>query len=504
MYMPKSAVPVQASSGYMPKSARPMQKDAGSYDPSLSLDQYAGGLVGNILPSAGKMIGDMGSAAINTLNPDLGQNTLVNMGRLGLGTLQKADPTKSKIISKGIAQMTGLSNVSNIDKLYGKSTDYQPQAEAVGKFYKDRYGGVENIKKTLYEDPTGAALDAATVLSGVGGGLKGVGTLSKSSKLAEAGNIASKLGEIVDPIRITSKGVGAVNSKIKPQISKVLSKSSEAYATAGLGNPMKMKDIQGITGKTPGQLMREYNLFDRSPGSATEAIGKIDDITGLKIKTAPAAQTLDLLKAFDERIEALKKDAVISEAARGELEALARRKAEFVKYIGQQSSTPLNVPAETIRTIKKAVGGDIPDTKFSLDAAQTAKSNAAKRAYNIFKDKVNELAGTKQLGKDESGLIRLKKIFDNAEARGQSRQAISIKDIGFGGVGSLIAGAPGAIAGIAMNKFWNSPQAIKMLSNSLSGASNIFSKELPKVKYAKEAYEMLRLNRMANPRRSSQ
>ena len=41
-----------------------------------------------------------------------------------------------------------------------------PKADAVGQFFKDRYGAMENIKHTLATDPVGSLADAATVLSG--------------------------------------------------------------------------------------------------------------------------------------------------------------------------------------------------------------------------------------------------------------------------------------------------------------------------------------------------
>ena len=481
--------------GAKPTTNQPIQMTRQQYQqkyggtPQSGSNRSLGGFVENVGKSAVSNLSGMAQGIAGMVNPDVDKNTLYGMARVAQGGLQKLDPTKDKVIANAIGDLTPMGIARKVDKTRGVSTDYTPQADAVGNFYKDRYGGVENIKKTLYEDPVGAGLDASVVLGGAG-------ALTGSSKLA-------KLSKLVDPVRLAGKGASAVGTRIAPKISKVLSKASEAYATSGLGNPMKVKDIQGITGKTVGQLMREYKLFNRSPSSVVDAIEKIDDVVGTKIKTAPKAQVLDILAKFDERIKALAKDATISETARGELDALTRRKAEFVKYIGDKSSTPLNIPAETVRTMKKAVGKDIPETKFSLDATQTAKSNAAKGTYNIFKDKVNELAGTKQLGKDESGLIRLKKIFENADARGQARQAISIKDIGFGGLGSILAGAPGAMAGIAMNKFWNSPMAIEALSNSLGGASNIFKKKFPRMKYGEDIYKMGKLNRVTNPRKAS-
>ena len=65
-----------------------------------------------------------------------------------------------------------------------------------------------------------------------------------------------------------------------------------------------------------------------------------------------------------------------------------------------------------------------------------------------------------------------------------------------------MAGAPGAMAGIAINKIANSPMAIEAISNILDGTSNIFRKQLL-TKYGREAYETTKINRAANPRKSS-
>ena len=42
-------------------------------------------------------------------------------------------------------------------------------ANAVGGMYKDRYGSYENLKRTLAEDPVGAAADLSTLLTGGAG-----------------------------------------------------------------------------------------------------------------------------------------------------------------------------------------------------------------------------------------------------------------------------------------------------------------------------------------------
>jgi hypothetical protein len=44
----------------------------------------------------------------------------------------------------------------------------QKQAETVGQFFADRYGGIENLKRTIAQDPVGFLADASVVLGGAG------------------------------------------------------------------------------------------------------------------------------------------------------------------------------------------------------------------------------------------------------------------------------------------------------------------------------------------------
>lgn len=76
-------------------------------------------------------------------------------------------------------------------------------ANAIGGFYKNRYGGVQNIKDTLYNDPIGSAADVAGLLSGVGGAAK-VGGLVK------VGGALSRAGEVLDPLQAAIKGTSAI------------------------------------------------------------------------------------------------------------------------------------------------------------------------------------------------------------------------------------------------------------------------------------------------------
>ena len=83
-------------------------------------------------------------------------------------------------------------------------TDADPaMANRVGEFYKDRYGGIENAKRTFADDPAGFLADAATILTGAGGALRAV----PQAGVKSAGKAVQKAANIVDPLSVATKAV---------------------------------------------------------------------------------------------------------------------------------------------------------------------------------------------------------------------------------------------------------------------------------------------------------
>lgn len=83
-------------------------------------------------------------------------------------------------------------------------TDASPEmANRVGEFYKSRYGGVENAKRTFAQDPAGFLADAATILTGAGGALRAV----PQAGVKSAGRVVQKAADVIDPLSVATKGV---------------------------------------------------------------------------------------------------------------------------------------------------------------------------------------------------------------------------------------------------------------------------------------------------------
>jgi len=89
-----------------------------------------------------------------------------------------------------------------------KQAEREAPADAVGKFFKDRYGSVEGIKNTLATDPVGAAADVATVLTG-----GGAAAARAPGIVGKAGQVIKSAGQMIDPLRAPGalmKGTGKI------------------------------------------------------------------------------------------------------------------------------------------------------------------------------------------------------------------------------------------------------------------------------------------------------
>lgn len=83
-------------------------------------------------------------------------------------------------------------------------TESKQMASSIADFFGQRYGSLEDIKKTAYQDPVGFVGDLSTLLSAGGGVVSKVGQAGNISKVAEAGKLASTAGSLIDPLNVAS------------------------------------------------------------------------------------------------------------------------------------------------------------------------------------------------------------------------------------------------------------------------------------------------------------
>ncbi len=453
--------------------------DNGSYRNDMSNEEYLMGTAKNILPSAGRTAMAMVTGTAGMANPNIDENTLAQTARAAYGGLQKLDPTKGKFLSKAIADTTPIKYVTMADKARGMSTDYQPQAEAIGKFYGDRYGGVENIKKSVYEDPTGVALDASVVLGGGSGISKGIASATGSTRAARVATALGTASKYTNPLTYAGKATGLVTKPVQ-KMSKFLASEAESMPTRGMGNPMALDKAKGVSPLPMDKLFEKYNTWERTPEAFQQGLNTAKK-QGMELaKTAEeTGSKVDLLKVLDElnaNIKKLSSKSQTSDKAVAELEELLRRRRMLVQAVGEQSYTPLKVSPAKVTKIKQNFQADMPDSAFGKPMSEMNKASGTKKAYRSLIGGIEEaVPGTQTLGREESALIKLKEIARKQESRLGARQNVNFSRLGGAGLGGLIGGIPGAIQGYALEQVANSPQFLRLASKGARKVSNIFS-----------------------------
>jgi hypothetical protein len=140
------------------------------------------GFAGNVLSSGGRFLADTAKGA-------------VTLGKLAGGAF---DPDLGRMAERG---RQGIELAKNAPRILS----------AAGTALKNRYGGVEQVKNTLYTDPVGALADVSTLLDPAALGAKAGGLTRTAEGLSRA-------AELTNPMRMASKPVGEMLERSAPSL----------------------------------------------------------------------------------------------------------------------------------------------------------------------------------------------------------------------------------------------------------------------------------------------
>ena len=444
-----------------------------------------GGFVNNIGKSAGNLAGGLASAVFNPVE------TVKNVGRLGLGAVESLIP--------------------------GEQGNEKYAKQAVD-FYIERYGGIDKIKQTMYEDPVGFLADASMVLGGAGAVTKLIGRLGGSAKVGQVANALNKASRIVDPLSIAGKGVGMATKPFSNAFKGVGKGEllSESILTKGLGNPMKQAGMKSKYGVTPGKLIKKYNLFERTPEAAQLAkegvMGAYDD---LAMKSGATTELSRVTNSIDNAIKKLSSGAnKYSESAQAQVAELMKRKAQIMEMAGATTEMPgstvmMKNPSQVTANIsdltqyRRSLDTDIPKSMFNLDTKGSGTAQGAKQVRDILRENINAShPSLKQLGLDYGALKDMEKVLEGYQSRANNRQIVNFSKLGTAGVGGMLGGIPGAIAGYATEQVTKSPQFLKAASKGIEMVEN-GKLRVPKVPYSNQIGNVAKAGRFINQPYSS-
>ena len=154
-----------------PATAQPEARPEAPKQP-IAWGDVPGMAMSNFVPSAKQFGSDIVQPFMHPVE------TAKSLGNLGLGIIQKLIPGEQEA---------------------------EKYADAVGQFFADRYGGEEELKRTLATDPVGFLADASAVLSG--GGTLAARAPGMAGKI---GKMTATAGRAIDPMTYAARVPGAV------------------------------------------------------------------------------------------------------------------------------------------------------------------------------------------------------------------------------------------------------------------------------------------------------
>lgn len=184
---------------------------------SMSWGDVAKGAFVNTPDSAKRFVGDIASVVTDPIG------TVKNLGNLGAGAVEKLIPGEQ---------------------------GHEQYADSVGKFFADRYGGMDNLKRTMATDPVGFLADASVVLSG--------GSML-ASKVPTVSRALGTAARAVDPITNAARGVRAVG-----RAAGTAGSSALGLWTGAGGDSIRTAARAGYTGGSPARAVAE-NMRGAAP-----------------------------------------------------------------------------------------------------------------------------------------------------------------------------------------------------------------------------------------------
>lgn len=318
---------------------------------------------------------------------------------------------------------------------------------ALGDFLVNRYGGEEQLKQTVANDPVGFLSDVALVFTGVGAGVKGAAALGSSAKLASVGRGLSKVGAVADPINAAASGAGAVVAgvgKVAPKLSPegLVVSTLKKGALSSKVTPDQQVAAAGTI------LKRDIPISQRglemTSGLLDDLSARIDSVVEGVSAAGDTIPRKAILKSLDEM-----------KSPKGLYYHTADRAAHF-KTIDKvmdnvRNNYPEQIPVADVQKIKQNTQAWVSKNYGKLTSTPIeARKSLAHGAREALAEKYPELAA---LNAESRELIELQKILEPAVQRIASRDVMGIGlpvKVGAGAAIDSVAGTGGAGATVGL------------------------------------------------------
>ena len=349
-------------------------------------------------------------------------------------------------------------------------------ADAIGRHFADRYGGIENIKRTFAEDPVGFMADVSTVLSGGAIGAAKVpmlagkvgATAAKAGATANPRSFASILkaaGSMTDPVQLAARGLPLVGKAGAQGLGWLTGTSGEAVRTAA-----KSGALGGYLAERFRSSMRGNVPLEEVVDEAKAAVNVMRHERGQKYREGMAEvgkdQAVLNFDGVDKAMTAMEqiktyKGRSISKSTEGIREKLREAVDEWKGLDPAEYHT-----AEGLDALKQSVGDILestpfhsPERKAASEVYQAIRSTIVDqapeygkimRSYERASNQISEIERSLSLGKKstaETALRKLQSIMRNDVTSAYGKRAELAKVLEQAGAKGLTE----AMAGQAMS-----------------------------------------------------
>jgi hypothetical protein len=313
-----------------------------------------------------------------------------------MAALQNA-PTSAVEFGKNLAQpflhpITTAENIGALGKgLYSKAkgalgyeqnpdekAQVEAPADAVGEFFKQRYGGLENLKKTMSEDPIGFLGDAATVLTGgelAAGRVPGI--------VGETARAAGTVGSAIDPIanagRVASGVVDFAGNRAANALGITTGAGTDAIKTAyQAGRNGNDAFLNGISGNAKAKDVVDAANSGFSNIAQQRGQNYQGNIAGLGAPTSPLDFT-PIQKAIDDSKNVFTQGNFVKDpAAQATLDSIETKTLDWM--LKNPNPTPLDYDA-----LKQSIG--------VIRDSTSPGTRSFKVADDVYNSIANEIGG---------------------------------------------------------------------------------------------------------------
>lgn len=396
----------------------------------------AGKAVGNLPSSTFGLIKNIANAVMNPVDTANSIKTLAEGAgaKIGQVALENTD-IGQKILDKAneVRVSKGLDPLQK-DASGKYEVEHTPQLDAidqVGKFFADRYGNIDNFKKTAIEDPAGVLSDVATLLSGAGVALKGAG-------LANIANKVSEVSKVIEPITAITKTASNLKNipgaKTVSQVLSDISPTSEKVQQGQIVKALELTpgDLSGITKKTGNDVTKfivDNNLIKSTPEEVAQATNDLRKAKMAEVRS-------EIAKIADtytpDQVPNVKKGLDVILKGVEDVPGL-ENEAKIIKELSQKTEYTLSDIQQAKELIDENTNiysklGSVKETS-QAKGLDNIRGNLKEFIEKEVEAKTNGKTSIKNLNNEVQTSYAIEDAIKNRAMRGMTRQHISAFDV---------------------------------------------------------------------------